>query len=337
MGWHVRSTVQLELEKTSQTIKVWFDKTAPTTPQNLTGGPAPTIQRVARYYNASHLTEHAMAPFDSTGGDLLVVCAGTHEDALLAPSDNFNNTWISLAGPTNFGPTSSSAGINLRLQIWYAKNLKTGPNHVLTMALSKKEALVLSMFVVKGSNAVDPIDAVSTIGNDAETRTLTPTSPRITTTHSNALLIGFGKSLVSEMWGAGGGFAFQPAASSDFLVAESGLAATPGNYDATFVLGSPTNWQAAVVAVRPAAPTITSQITLAWHPSSDNVGVVGYQVERCGRIDCEDFAQVGASKDTSFVDSSTPLAPATYRYRVRAIDAAFNVSKFSNTITAVVP
>ena len=37
-----------------------------------------------------------MAPFDSTGGDVLVVCAGTHEDTLLTPSDNFNNTWISL-------------------------------------------------------------------------------------------------------------------------------------------------------------------------------------------------------------------------------------------------
>ena len=97
-----------------------------------------------------------MAPFDSTGGDLLVVCAGTHEDALLTPSDNFNNTWISLTGPTNFGPTNSSDGINLRAQIWYTKNPKVGPNHVFTMTLSTREALVLSMFVVKGSRPFGP-------------------------------------------------------------------------------------------------------------------------------------------------------------------------------------
>src|SRR5271170_391719 len=196
----IGSQIKSAIVSTGQKIEVWLDRTPPTTPQNLRAGPAPTIERAAGYYNATHLTEHTMAPFDSTGGDLLVVCAGTHEDALLTPSDNFNNIWISLAGPTNFGPTSLSAGINLRLQIWYAKNPKVGPNHGFTMTLSAKEALVLSMFVVKGSNVSNPIDAVSTIGNDADTRTLTPTSPRITTTRSNDLLIGFGKSLYSEVW-----------------------------------------------------------------------------------------------------------------------------------------
>jgi hypothetical protein len=39
------------------------------------------------------------------------------------------------------------------------------------------------------------------------------------------------------------------------------------------------------------------------------------------------------SKDTSFVDS-TLRAPAVYRYRVRAIDAAGNKSKYSNAIIA---
>jgi hypothetical protein len=39
------------------------------------------------------------------------------------------------------------------------------------------------------------------------------------------------------------------------------------------------------------------------------------------------------SKDTSFVDSTLPT-PAAYRYRVRAIDAAGNESKYSNTIIA---
>ena len=330
----IRSSAIQLIERAGQKIEVWLDKSPPTAPQRLSGGPAPTIERVASYYNATHLTKHTMAPFDSTGGDVLVVFAGTHEDALLTPSDNFNNTWVSLAGPTNFGPTKSSAGFNLRGQMWFARNPKVGPNHVFTMTLSGREALVLSMLVVKGSNASDPIDAVSTIGNDADTRALTPTSPTITTTHSNDLLIGFGKSMVGEVWSAGGGFAFQPAASSDYLVGELGLAATPGNYKSSFGLIAPVNWQAAVVAVRPAESLPDpAQITLAWQPSNDNVGVIGYEVERCSGTNCEDFAQIGMSKDTSFVDS-TLRTPAVYRYRVRAIDAAGNKSKYSNAIIA---
>jgi len=321
------------MERVVNKIEVLVDKSPPTAPLNVSGGPAPAIQRVASYYNDAHVTMHTMAPFDSTGGDVIVVFAGTHEDALLTPLDNFNNTWISLAGPANFGPTNSSDGINLRAQMWYTKNLKGGPNHIFTMTLSKTEALVLSVFVVKGSSFLDPIDAASAIGNDADTRSLKPTSPKITTTHANDLLIGFGKSRFSQTWSAGGTYTFQPAASSDFLVAESGLAATPGVYNSMFVISSPTNWQAAVVAVRPEGSlSNTRPITLAWQPSNDNVGVVGYQVERCGGTDCENFAQIGTSKENSFVDWALPN-PTAYRYRVRAFDAAGNVSKHSDAIS----
>jgi hypothetical protein len=312
---------------------VWFDRTAPTPPRSLSVGRAPVIQQVASYYDATLVTKHTMAPFDSTRGDLLVVFAGTHDDALLTPSDNFNNNWISLAGPTNFGPTNSSDGVNLRAQIWYAKNPKVGPNHIFTMTLSKKEALVLSMFVVKGTSFTDPIDAVSPIGNDADTLSLIPTSPRIITTHSNDLLIGFGKSRFGEDWSAGSGFAFQPGASSDFLASEFGLAATAGSYSATFSISGLSNWQAAVVAVKPADTLHNSTpVTLTWLPANDNVGVIGYEVERCNSVACQNFQKIGTSKDTAFVDA-TPSTPGIYLYRVRAKDEAGNVSKYSETVT----
>ena len=221
----IRRSIAQGMESFGKEIQTFADTIPPTPPQSLNEGPAPTIQGVASYYNRTHLTNHTMAPFDSTGSDLLVVFAGTHEDALLTPSDNFNNTWISLAGPTNFGPTSSSDGINLKAQIWYAKNPKVGPNHIFTITLSTIEALVLSMFMVKGSNISNPIDAVSIIGNDADTLVLTPTSPSITTTHSIDLLIGYGKSRYSQVWRAGAGFTLQPAASSDYLAAEIGPSA----------------------------------------------------------------------------------------------------------------
>jgi hypothetical protein len=312
--------------KTDKNIKSWFDKLPPTAPQALSGGPAPVIQHAAGYINPNHLTQHSMAPFDSTDGDLIVLYASSHEHVFLMPSDNFNNTWIALTGPTN-----SSNGIDLRSQIWYAKTPKVGPNHIFTMTLSARQSLVISLLVVRGSNVSDPIDAFSTIADDLGARTLTPMSPKITTTRSNDLLIGFGKSWSGKKWGAGGGFALQPAASSDFIAAEAGLAATPDSYNATFALEKPTNWQAAIVAVGPAMPSNTSHITLGWQPSSDNVGVIGYEVERCSGTDCEEFAQIGMSKYTSFVDWTVPT-PGKYRYRVRAIDAASNVSDYSGTI-----
>lgn len=320
--------IRKSMASTGHQIEVLLDKTPPTAPLNLEGGPAPKIQRVASYYNHAHLMKHTMAPFDSSGGDLLLAFVSSHGNATLTPSDNFNNTWISLAGPTN-----SSVGLNLRSQIWYATNPKVGHGHVFTITLSSRQSVVISMFVVKGANISDPIDGVSTIGDDVGRHTLTPTSPRISTTSPNDLLIGFSKSASSEMWGAGGAFTFRPDASSNFLVAESGLAVAPGSYNSKFVLSVASNWQAAIVAVRPAPHLPTPQITLAWQPSIDNVGVAGYQVERCDSVDCKKFAQIGITKDNWFVDSTLPV-PAAYRYRVRAIDEALNASAYSNAFIA---
>jgi hypothetical protein len=57
-----------------------------------------------------------------------------------------------------------------------------------------------------------------------------------------------------------------------------------------------------------------SQINLAWNPSTDNVGVVGYAISRGG-------APIGTSPTTTFADAG--LAPSTpYSYTVAAFDAA---------------
>lgn len=72
-----------------------------------------------------------------------------------------------------------------------------------------------------------------------------------------------------------------------------------------------------------------SQITLNWNPSTDNVGVAGYSIERCAGLDCVNFGQIGTSVTPSFVDSG--LSNSTvYRYRVLAYDAATNMSGYSN-------
>src|SRR5437016_574027 len=68
-----------------------------------------------------------------------------------------------------------------------------------------------------------------------------------------------------------------------------------------------------------------SQINLAWTASTDNVGVTGYRVERCMGAACSNFAQISAPTATTFrVTGLTPFP--SYSYRVRATDAAGNLS-----------
>ncbi len=83
-----------------------------------------------------------------------------------------------------------------------------------------------------------------------------------------------------------------------------------------------------------ASPVVTgTQIALSWPAATDNVGVTGYQVERCQGAGCSAFAFLATSPTTSYGDSG--LAPTTsYSYRVRAQDAAGNFGPYSPTATA---
>jgi chitodextrinase len=82
-----------------------------------------------------------------------------------------------------------------------------------------------------------------------------------------------------------------------------------------------------------ANPVSSTQINLAWKPSTDNVGVTGYQIDRCLGFGCRFFAQIGVATTASYSD--TGLAANTlYSYRVRAVDAAGNLSSFSSTVNA---
>jgi len=307
---------------------IFADTTPPSAPSNL-NGPAPIVQNVQGYINATWLTSHTTAPFDSTGGDAIVVFASSHAGVTMTPSDNFNNTWISVAGPTN-----TSTGFDLRSQIWYAKNPTVGPGQTFTLNLSAAQSLVISIFVMKGSNISSPIDVLSAIGDDAGTQSVNVASPSVLTNSADDTLIGFVKSSVGETFAAGAGYTFEPAASSNFLAAENQAVVAKGTYNATFALNTGATWQSAVVAVAPFPASVTSaQIALSWAPSNDNVGVTGYLIERCQGSGCSNFTQIGTTTGTSYTD--TGLASATvYTYRVRATDAASNLSAYSNSASA---
>lgn len=65
-----------------------------------------------------------------------------------------------------------------------------------------------------------------------------------------------------------------------------------------------------------------STVDLAWQSATDNVGVVGYRIYRQDN-GAGPFVQQGTSTSTSFADTGLPTG--SYRYYLRAFDAAGNV------------
>jgi len=82
----------------------------------------------------------------------------------------------------------------------------------------------------------------------------------------------------------------------------------------------------------PASPT---SITLSWNASSDNASVSGYRLERCQGSGCSNFTEYSQPPTNSY---NFPAGPSTtYNFRVRAADAATNLSGYSSTATATTP
>jgi fibronectin type 3 domain-containing protein len=81
-----------------------------------------------------------------------------------------------------------------------------------------------------------------------------------------------------------------------------------------------------------ATPISSSQINLSWTAATDNIAVTSYRLERCAGASCTTFAQIATPTTTTYSD--TGLSAATsYSYRVRAVDAAANLSAYSSTAT----
>ena len=72
-----------------------------------------------------------------------------------------------------------------------------------------------------------------------------------------------------------------------------------------------------------------SQVNLSWTASTDNVGVTGYLVERENPGAVELRADRDGDEHDAYSDIGVP-ASSTYSYRVRATDAAGNLSPYSN-------
>ena len=86
----------------------------------------------------------------------------------------------------------------------------------------------------------------------------------------------------------------------------------------------------------PSAPTLSltgvtsSKVDLSWTASTDNVGVVGYNIYR-------DNVFLGSTGSTTTYSDTTVMPSTTYVYTVKAKDAADNKSDASNAVTANTP
>jgi chitodextrinase len=115
-------------------------------------------------------------------------------------------------------------------------------------------------------------------------------------------------------------------------------ALTPGEIqaDMSTPIGSAADTQAPTAPSNLAATaTSPTQINLGWTASSDNSGVTGYLIERCQGAGCTTFIQIASPSGTATTYSDTGLSSSsTYRYQVRATDAASNSSPYSNIANA---
>lgn len=111
-------------------------------------------------------------------------------------------------------------------------------------------------------------------------------------------------------------FEFWFGKSGTIMIDEIGFGNDSGAPD-TIAPTAPTNLTASNV-------TATSA-TISWSESSDNVGVIGYDIFRNGTL-------VGSSAATSFTDTGLS-ASTTYSYTVKAKDAAGNVSAASSALS----
>ncbi len=276
-----------------------------------------------------------------SAGSLNVVAVGWFNTTahVLSVTDSRGNNYVLAAGPT----TQVHAGTQA---IYYAANIVAGTNTVTVTfdaAVPYPDVRIAEYSGIDLFNAFDV--AISGTGTGA-----TSNSGSVTTTNANDLLVG-ANYVTTHTTGAGSGYTSRVITTPNGSILEDRVVTATGSYSATAPL-SRGSWIMQMVAFRAASAgpprhpgadgarpisrprrLSSTQINLSWTASTDNVGVTGYQIERCQGAGCSNFALVTTVTTTSY--NNTGLTASTsYSYRVRASDAAGNLSGYSGVGTA---
>jgi len=310
------------------------------------GASAAYVQSSSATYYGTVSSLQATFPSAQASGDLNVVVIAWSDSTsnVTSITDSSGNTYQLAAGPMRSTGLATQA-------IYYAKNI-TGAaagTNVVSVALDGDVAYPdLRIVEYSGLDTSTPVDAAA---GAAGSGTMTD-SGSLTTTNAHDLL--FSSNYVSSgSVYSGTGFTTRFFTAFGSLVEDEILNST-GSYRGVAPQTDTGWWIMQAVAFKaangggggggdtspptaPGALTATvassSQINLTWSASSDNVGVTSYLLERCQGASCTTFAQIATPTTTSYSDSGLS-ASTSYTYRVRATDAAGNLSGYSAVATA---
>ena len=279
----------------------------------------------------------------TTSGNTLIVAVTDYyaaSDPDNTISDNKGNTWTIAANYTN----------GARVKVYYAKNIIGGANHQITIATPTFAYFLASAVDTGLGNSSSMIDAVVT----NRTSSSSYTSGSVTTTSANELLFG-----VHHVYSPSGSFspaslwltvATNTDSSAHSHQVQDRMVSAVGSYASTGSMSAALDTQSVMVAFKAtvatsdsspptvpvnlaAAAASATQINLTWTASTDNIGVAGYQVERCANTGCSNFALIGPASGPSYSDTNLS-GNTTYFYRVRAYDAVDNHSGYAGPVSA---
>ncbi len=311
----------------------------------ITGGSSSSgIRFVQGAYNDPQASLASMTgtyPALQTNGDLNVVAIAWNDTTaqISSVTDTAGNTYTLAAGPTKFTGNVTEA-------IYFAKNITAQVENTNTVTVAFNVAASypdIRIVEYAGADAANPLDV-----GGGSTGTSPNSTTSLTTTNANDIIVS-ANYIEHSTSGSGPGFTTRMITQPNADILEDELLTSTGTYSASAPLSQSGWWVMDAAAFRqasssdtqpPTAPSnvgataiSSAQINLSWTASSDNVGVAGYKVERCSGSSCTNFVQIATPSGTTYND--TGLAPSTaYSYRVRATDAAGNLSSYSNVASA---
>jgi chitodextrinase len=277
-------------------------------------------------------------------GDLNIVVVDWQQGLTVSGiTDLSGNTYHLAIGPTNDGGVSGSQSL------YYAANIaaaSAGANTVtVTFSGSSASGGGLRAVEYSGIATSSPLDVAGAAVCSGSTNLCS--SGSITTANAADLIVGVNE---DNATGPGPGYTERLDSVNYNLIIEDTTVTGTGTYSASVQVSPVGQYVTQIAAFKiasggdttpPTAPTglaatvsSSTGIGLSWTASTDNIGVTGYQIQRCQNASCTAFTQIATATATTYSD--TGLAAATsYSYRIRATDAAGNLSGYSNTVSAI--
>jgi hypothetical protein len=194
------------------------------------------------------------SPFtvDTSAGDLIVVgtdWATETQPATASLSDTQGNVYESAGGPIDWGgPTGTT--VIYRVQIFYAKKIRGGPNTVTaTLAIPNGGSPNHCLIYIHEYSGIDPSAPLDQVSSAVGLAAATPSSGARTTLFAPELLFGFGVS-GSTLNGSGPNFTARSSFGAN--VTEDEVVSETGSYAATFA-PSDNTWVAALATFKAAS------------------------------------------------------------------------------------